>query len=168
MHDIASLCISQGNYRSKVKLSILSSWREGYLSTTEQVVVYQTRASEQTSSQAKIMSSSGIQTLLKAEKEAQEIVSSARAYRAQRLKSAKADAAKEIEAYKAQKDKELKDFETKYEGINATADSEAAETVKTEVANLKETATGKKQHVVKLLVDAVTDPKPELHINARI
>ncbi|GMM34682.1 H(+)-transporting V1 sector ATPase subunit G [Saccharomycopsis crataegensis] len=114
------------------------------------------------------MSSSGIQTLLKAEKEAQEIVSAARSYRAQRLKSAKSDATQEIEAYKLQKDQELKDFEAKYDGINANADTEAANTVKEEVEKLKKTAESKQKDVVALLVDAITHPTPEVHINAQV
>lgn len=84
------------------------------------------------------------------------------------MKSAKTDAAKEIEEYKKQKEQELKKFEAEYVGDNADADTNAAEHVKTEVAKIKAAASAKEKDVVKLLVDAVTNPLPEIHSNAAI
>ena len=49
--------------------------------------------------------SSGIQSLLKTEKEAAEIVNEARKYRTTRLKSAKQDAQAEIDNYKSKRKK---------------------------------------------------------------
>lgn len=54
-----------------------------------------------------------IQTLLEAEKDAQQIVEKARQYRTQRLKDARSEAQKEIEKYKSKKDAEFKDYESK-------------------------------------------------------
>lgn len=54
-----------------------------------------------------------IQTLLEAEKDAQQIVEKARQYRTQRLKDARSEAQKEIDKYKSKKESEYKDFEAK-------------------------------------------------------
>ncbi|ODV63553.1 H(+)-transporting V1 sector ATPase subunit G, partial [Ascoidea rubescens DSM 1968] len=108
----------------------------------------------------------GIQTLLKAERDAHKIVSEARQYRTGKLKAAKLDAAKEIQEYKKKKELELKKFEEEHSGLNINADKEAAATVQAEVEKLKETAAQKKDEVVSLLVEAVIKPTPEIHVNA--
>ncbi|GMM30290.1 H(+)-transporting V1 sector ATPase subunit G [Martiniozyma asiatica (nom. inval.)] len=108
---------------------------------------------------------SGIQSLLKTEKEAQEIVSKARQYRAQKLKAAKVDAQAEIEAYKAKKAQELAAFEGEFEGANKKLEVDAENQVVGELEQVKKTAASKKADVVKLLVTSVASPKPELHIN---
>ncbi|ESX01977.1 hypothetical protein HPODL_04742 [Ogataea parapolymorpha DL-1] len=110
---------------------------------------------------------SGIQSLLKTEKEAQEIVSQARQYRAQKLKDAKSDAQKEIEQYRLKKEAELKKYEEEFQGSNQKLEREAEEQVKDELANIKKTCESKKENVIKLLIDAVISPKPDLHINAK-
>ena len=76
------------------------------------------------------------------------------------------DAAKEIQEYKKRKELELKKFEEEHSGLNINADKEAAATVQAEVEKLKETAAKKKEDVIKLLVEAVIKPTPEIHINA--
>lgn len=111
--------------------------------------------------------SSGIQALLRTEKEAAEIINEARKYRTNRLKSAKADAQKEIDEYKAQKESELKTYEQEHSGLNDSISKEADAQVEKELAAIKATYAKKKDAVVKLLVDATTQPTPELHINAR-
>lgn len=108
----------------------------------------------------------GIQTLLNAEKEAHKIVSEARTYRTNRLKAAKIDAAAEITAYKQKKDQELKRYEAEHSGLNESADKAAELEVQAELEAIQKTAATKKKDVVKLLIDAVTNPTPELHINA--
>ncbi|ODQ61441.1 hypothetical protein WICANDRAFT_78071 [Wickerhamomyces anomalus NRRL Y-366-8] len=109
---------------------------------------------------------SGIATLLRAEKEAHEIVSKSRAYRTSRLKAAKTDASSEIAAYKQKKEQELKQYEAEHSGLNETADKEAEAQVKEELEKIQKTASEKQAEVVKLLINAVTKPTPELHINA--
>lgn len=109
---------------------------------------------------------SGIQTLLNAEKEAHSIVQEARQYRTQRLKAAKTDAATDIQEYKTTKEAELKKYEEEHSGLNEVIDKEAEEAVAKELVSIKKTASEKKAQVVKLLVDAVIKPTPELHINA--
>ncbi|EDK44302.1 H(+)-transporting V1 sector ATPase subunit G [Lodderomyces elongisporus] len=110
--------------------------------------------------------SSGIQSLLKTEKEAAEIVNEARKYRTNRLKTAKQDAQQEIENYKKQKEADLKKYEQEHEGINEKIDKEADAEVEKELKDLKKQFTEKKQSVIKLLVDATITPNPQLHINA--
>ncbi|CAK9439613.1 uncharacterized protein LODBEIA_P37130 [Lodderomyces beijingensis] len=110
--------------------------------------------------------SSGIQSLLKTEKEAAEIVNEARKYRTNRLKTAKQDAQQEIEAYKKSKEEELQKYEKEHEGINEKIDKEADAEVEQELKSLKEQFEKKKQDVIKLLVDATITSHPQLHINA--
>ncbi|CCH58084.1 hypothetical protein TBLA_0A02850 [Henningerozyma blattae CBS 6284] len=107
----------------------------------------------------------GIATLLKAEKEAHEIVSQARKYRQDKLKQAKTDAATEIATYKAKKDQELKDFESKNAGGVGELEKNAESEVQVELKEIEKTAKDKQDDIIKLLVDAVTTPAPELHIN---
>ncbi|SCW02702.1 LAFE_0F12398g1_1 [Lachancea fermentati] len=108
----------------------------------------------------------GIATLLKAEKEAHEIVSKARHYRQEKLKQAKTDAANEINAYKLQKEQELKDFEAKNAGGVSGLEKDAEAKVQTELKEIQKTAAKKEKDVVKLLIDAVTKPVAEMHVNA--
>lgn len=110
--------------------------------------------------------SSGIQSLLKTEKEASEIVNEARKYRTNRLKCAKADAQQEITEYKKQKEAELKSYEAEHAGLNESIGKDADIQVEKELASIKSTYAEKKTSVVKLLVDATIKPTPELHINA--
>ncbi|ABN67631.1 vacuolar ATPase V1 domain subunit G [Scheffersomyces stipitis CBS 6054] len=112
------------------------------------------------------MSSSGIHSLLKTEKEAATIVNEARKYRTNRLKLAKADAQTEIDEYKIQKESELKKYEQEHAGLNDLIDKEADVQVQSELASIKAKYAEKKTSVVKLLVDATIKPTPELHINA--
>ncbi|GMM46768.1 H(+)-transporting V1 sector ATPase subunit G [Pichia kluyveri] len=107
----------------------------------------------------------GVKSLLKTEKDAQEIVAKARQYRASKLKAAKADAQAEIEAYKAKKAAELKKFEDEFAGSNEQLEITAETEVKTELSKIKKTAQDKKADVVKLLVNAISSPVPELHQN---
>ena len=81
--------------------------------------------------------SSGIQALLKTEKDAAEIVNEARKYRTNRLKTAKADAQSEIDEYKKQKETELKNYEKEHEGLNESIDKDADAQVEGELADIK-------------------------------
>lgn len=110
--------------------------------------------------------SSSIQSLLKTEKEAAEIVNEARRYRTSRLKSAKADAQKEIDEYKSSKENELKKFENDHTGLNESIEKDSDKQVEQELKEIKAKFAEKKDSVIKLLVDAATKPSPELHINA--
>lgn len=110
--------------------------------------------------------SSGIQALLKTEKDAAEIVNEARKYRTNRLKSAKSDAQGEIEEYKKQKENELQNYEKEHTGLNESIDKDADAQVEKELADIKGKFKDKKDSVIKLLIDATIKPTPEIHINA--
>ncbi|CUM64056.1 uncharacterized protein PRCAT00001644001 [Priceomyces carsonii] len=110
--------------------------------------------------------SSGIQSLLKTEKDAAEIVNEARRYRTSRLKSAKADAQSEIAEYKKLKEAELQSYEKEHAGLNEKIDKEADAEVQKELAAIKSKYEEKKTSVVKLVVDGTIKPAPELHVNA--
>ncbi|KAK9248340.1 H+-ATPase G subunit-domain-containing protein [Lipomyces tetrasporus] len=112
-------------------------------------------------------SSTGIQTLLEAEKEAQAIVAKARAYRTQKLKDARIEASKEIEAYKSAKEAEFKKFESEHSSSNTKAEEEANVSVQSDLIAIKEAAAKAKDAVVVQLLEAVTTPKPTLHINSQ-
>ncbi|CAY71486.1 Hypothetical protein PAS_chr4_0255 [Komagataella phaffii GS115] len=87
--------------------------------------------------------------------------------RTQRLKEAKLDAAKDIKEYKQKKEKELKEHEAQFSGSNDDLEKAAESEVQTELVEIDKSAEAKKEDVVKLLLDAITHPKPELHVNAR-
>jgi len=50
--------------------------------------------------------------------------------------------------------------------LNEAADKEAEAEVKGELESIQKVASEKQAEVVKLLINAVTKPTPELHINA--
>ena len=110
--------------------------------------------------------SSGIQAMLKTEKDAAEIVNEARKYRTNRLKSARTDAQKEIDEYKKQKEEELKQYESKHAGLNESLEKDADAQVQEELEARRKQFKEKKDSVVKLLIDAVNNPTLELHANA--
>ncbi|CAN3504968.1 V-type proton ATPase subunit G [Diutina catenulata] len=110
---------------------------------------------------------SGIQSLLKTEKEAAEIVNEARKYRTSRLKSAKQDAQKEIDEYKKLKESELDKYEKEHSGLNESTEKEADAAVQKELETIKGHYNKKKLTVVEQIVAAATEPKPEIHINAK-
>ncbi|GMF91803.1 unnamed protein product [[Candida] boidinii] len=89
-------------------------------------------------------------------------------HRAQKLKAAKTDASAEVDAYKAKKDAELKKFEENFSGNNKQLEDDAEKSVVEELAKIKKTCEAKKSDVIKLLVKAVTEPKPSLHANIKV
>lgn len=82
------------------------------------------------------------------------------------MKQAKLDAAKEIDAYKLKKDQELKDFEDKNAGNLTELEKNAEDQIKGELDEITRISREKTEDVVKLLVDAVTKPSTEMHVNA--
>lgn len=112
--------------------------------------------------------SSGIKALLKAEKEAAEVVNEARKYRTNHLKSAKTDAQKEIEEYRKQKETELQNYEKEQTGVNSNIEKEATAHTEKELAGIEKQYEDKKGAAVKLISDAAIHPTSELHINASI
>ncbi|QPG77054.1 hypothetical protein FOA43_004452 [Brettanomyces nanus] len=109
--------------------------------------------------------SGGIQSLLKTEKDAQEIVSEARKYRTQKLKAAKLDAKADVDSYKAKKAKQLTKFEDEFVGTNKKAEQDADKQVEGDLEGIKKAVAEKREAVVKLLVDAIGTPNPEMPRN---
>lgn len=93
-------------------------------------------------------------------------MSQARKYRQDKLKQAKVDAAAEINAYRQMKDQDLKEFENKNAGGVDKLEKEGEISVQKELEDIKKIAASKEKDVVKLLVEAVTKPVAEMHINA--
>ena len=112
--------------------------------------------------------SSGIKALLKAEKEAAEVVNDARKYRTNHLKSAKTDAQREIEDYRKQKETELQNYEKEQAGLNTNIEKEANAHIEKELAEIEKQYEDKKGAALQLILDAATQPTAELHINASI
>eukprot|EP00884_Botryococcus_braunii_P017243 jgi/Botrbrau1/4201/Bobra.0044s0006.1 len=99
----------------------------------------------------------GIQRLLAAETEAQQIVAKARKAKADRLKQAKAEAEKEIKAYKAQREeqyqKRIAEDSTNSGANIKRLEKEAGDAVAAVQANV----TKNKQKVLDTLLGFVTD-----------
>ncbi|KAL6946656.1 hypothetical protein ACO0RG_000816 [Hanseniaspora osmophila] len=110
---------------------------------------------------------SGIATLLKAEKEAQTIVAQARQYRQEKLKQAKKDAQAEIQKYKAQKETELTEYEKKTSGSAGDLEKSAENDIQGELKEIEKLGNAKKSSVIDLLVKSVTTPTAEIHVNAK-
>ena len=125
-------------------------------------------------------STAGIQTLLEAEKDAQNIVEKARQYRTQRVKDARSEAQKEIENYKATKEKAFKSFESDV-GVpvyyiqaandqNSGANDKAEDDMKVEVNDrleeIKKSVADGKSVIVKNVLAAIVKADPQMHMNA--
>ncbi|KAF8986229.1 H(+)-transporting V1 sector ATPase subunit G [Entomortierella lignicola] len=110
--------------------------------------------------------STGIQTLLEAEREASKIVEKARQYRTKRLKDARAEAATEIEELKAEKNEAFKKFEQDHAGSSDQTTHRVE--VETEQKRVEiETAFNKnKDAVLAKLLETVYTVEPKIHPNA--
>ncbi|KAL2115397.1 hypothetical protein VTJ04DRAFT_9652 [Mycothermus thermophilus] len=99
--------------------------------------------------------SSGIQTLLDAEREASKIVQRAREYRTKRVREARDEAKKEIEAYRAAKEAEYLAFEAEHTKGNKEAEEEAAREAEAEIQKIREAGLKAQDKVVEDLLNAV-------------
>ncbi|KAF8944382.1 H(+)-transporting V1 sector ATPase subunit G [Haplosporangium gracile] len=111
--------------------------------------------------------STGIQTLLEAEKEASKIVQKARTYRVQRLKDARAEAAKEIEELKASKNEAFKNFEQEHAGSSDQTSHRVEVETEQKRVEIEAAFAKNREAVLHKLVDTVFTVKPEIHRNAR-
>lgn len=109
--------------------------------------------------------STGIQQLLKAEKQAAEKVSDARKRKAKRLKQAKEEAQQEIEQYRAQREAQYKKYEQSVLGSRGDMESKIDVTTKIKLKELETNMSKNKEVALKRLLDIVLDIKPELHEN---
>ncbi|EED12651.1 vacuolar ATP synthase subunit G plant, putative [Talaromyces stipitatus ATCC 10500] len=107
--------------------------------------------------------SAGIQTLLDAEREAQKIVQQDRT---KRVKEARSEAQREIDEYRKQKEEEFKKFEAEHSSGNKKAEEEANKEAEAQLAEIKVAGQKSGDKVIKDLINAVTDVKPDtcLHV----
>ncbi|OKL58740.1 V-type proton ATPase subunit G [Talaromyces atroroseus] len=106
--------------------------------------------------------STGIQTLLDAEREAQKIVQQAREYRTKRVKEARTEAQREIDEYRKQKEEEFKKFEAEHSSGNKIAEEEANKEAESQLEDIKTAGKKSGDKVIKDLINAVVDVKPEV------
>ncbi|KAH6613664.1 H+-ATPase G subunit-domain-containing protein [Chaetomium sp. MPI-SDFR-AT-0129] len=104
--------------------------------------------------------STGIQTLLDAEREASKIVQKAREYRTKRVREARDEAKKEIDAYRADKEAEYKDFEAQHTQGNKAAEDEANEEADGKIAEIQEAGKVNQDKIIKDLLSAVFNAHP--------
>lgn len=109
--------------------------------------------------------STGIQQLLKAEKQAAEKVSEARKRKAKRLKQAKEEAQQEIEQYRAQREAQYKKYEQSVLGSRGDMETKIDAQTKIKLKELDTNMSQNKEVALKRLLDIVLDIKPELHEN---
>lgn len=57
-------------------------------------------------------------------------------------------------------------YESEFAGSNEKLEKDAETEVQTELSKIKKTAEEKKAAVVKLLVNSIATPKPDMHVNA--
>ncbi|KAF9434455.1 H(+)-transporting V1 sector ATPase subunit G [Entomortierella beljakovae] len=111
--------------------------------------------------------STGIQTLLEAEKEAAKIVQKARQYRVQRLKDARAEAATEIEELKAGKNDAFKNFEQEHAGSSDQTTHRVEVETEQKRVEIEAAFSKNKGDVLVRLLETVYSVEPKIHINAR-
>ncbi|KAI9900097.1 hypothetical protein N3K66_004359 [Trichothecium roseum] len=104
--------------------------------------------------------SSGIQTLLDAERDASKIVQKAREFRTKRVREARDEAKQEIADYKAAKEDEFKKFEAEHSQGNQQAEDEANKEAEQQIITIKEAGKKSQANVIKGLLSAVLEPKP--------
>ncbi|CAO3574482.1 unnamed protein product [Mortierella alpina] len=111
--------------------------------------------------------SSGIQTLLDAEKEASKIVQKARQYRVQRLKEARTEAAHEIEELKASKQEAFKKFEQEHAGSSDQTSQRVEVETEQKRAEIQAAFDQNRDAVLQKLLETVYTVEPKIHVNAR-
>ncbi|KAH7288213.1 hypothetical protein KP509_31G017300 [Ceratopteris richardii] len=101
----------------------------------------------------------GIQMLLAAEQEAQQIIAAARAAKSARLKQAKEEAEKEVAEYRAQREAEFKKKLSESSGDSGSRVQRLEVETQEKIENLKEEASKVSPEVVELLLKYVTSVK---------
>ncbi|KOS19860.1 V-type proton ATPase subunit G [Escovopsis weberi] len=107
--------------------------------------------------------STGIQTLLEAERQASIIVQKDRS---KRVKDARDEAKQEIADYKASKEAEFKKFEAEHSRGNQAAEDEANKMADQYIAEIKAAGQKNREGVVQNLLKAVFDVRPVAPVKA--
>ncbi|KAF9381482.1 H(+)-transporting V1 sector ATPase subunit G [Mortierella sp. AD011] len=111
--------------------------------------------------------STGIQTLLEAEKEAAKIVQKARQYRTQRTKDAHAEALKEIEELKASKNEAFKNFEQEHAGSSDQTTHRVEVETEQKRVEIEAAFNKNRDAVLAKLIETVYTVDPKIHPNAK-
>ncbi|XAR64908.1 hypothetical protein NMG60_11008799 [Bertholletia excelsa] len=101
----------------------------------------------------------GIQMLLTAEQEAQQIISNARNLKMKRLKQAKEEAEREVANYRKQMEDEYQKKISETSGSSESSVKQLEEETEMKIKDLKETASKVSPEVVKMLVKYITTIK---------
>ncbi|KAI1655491.1 vacuolar ATPase [Daldinia decipiens] len=104
--------------------------------------------------------STGIQTLLDAEREASKIVQKAREFRTKRVREARDEAKKEVEAYRRAKEEEFKRFEAEHTQGNKQAEDDANREADAKIKEIQAAGQKSQDKVAEDLLKAVFDVKP--------
>lgn len=111
-------------------------------------------------------SSSGLQSLLDAEKDAHRIVQKARNYRTQKLKEARTEALFEIEAYRKSKEEEFDSLYREDRQENERQKAESLDSSRKLIQEIKNVITENKDKIVENIIDAVAHVDTDAHRNA--
>ncbi|KAI2640200.1 vacuolar ATPase [Xylaria nigripes] len=104
--------------------------------------------------------STGIVTLLDAEREAAKIVQKARELRTKRVREARDEAKKEIDAYRKSKEEEFKKFEAEHTKGNKQAEDEANKEADAKIKEIQAAGKNNQARVVADLLKGVLDVNP--------
>ena len=103
------------------------------------------------------MSNTGLQLLLDAEKQAQELVAKARKEKLQMMKTAREEARDEIQKFRKEKDAEYQEFEKTHSGDTDDATAQMKKKTEDGIAAIKKDTEENSQRVVDMLIDYVVD-----------
>ena len=106
-----------------------------------------------------------IQKLLQAEKRAQDVINSAKAKKALRMKQAKEEAKQEVLQFKSQREIEFKAMERATLGEKSNEEQDGQYRTAGEIREMKARVAQNAGLVIDFLADLVGDVKPVLHYN---
>ncbi|XP_069897571.1 V-type proton ATPase subunit G 3 [Dipodomys merriami] len=110
----------------------------------------------------------GIQPLLQADKRAKDKLEDAKKRKVKRLKQAKEEAMAETDQYKMQSDEQFRLKQSKLMGSQGDLASEIEEQTQGKIQELNRSYNQCMESVMKQLLSAVCDMKPEVHVNYRL
>ncbi|XP_012872838.1 PREDICTED: V-type proton ATPase subunit G 3 [Dipodomys ordii] len=110
----------------------------------------------------------GIQPLLQADRRAKDKLEDAKKRKVKRLKQAKEEAMAETDQYKMQRDEQFRLKQSKIMGSQGDLASEIEEQTQGNIQELNRSYNQCMESVMKQLLSAVCDMKPEVHVNYRL
>eukprot|EP00729_Bicosta_minor_P001358 gene1358-21700_t len=110
-------------------------------------------------------STEGIKQLLKAEKQAADVVKAARNRRTMRMKQAKVEADEEIKVFRAQLEKEVSDMASATSSAGSSEVAAIQEDADKQIADINVSVTKNTDDVIKTLLGLVMEVTPVVHRN---